>query len=99
MPEFSQWSGAAMNTRQLLLVPAAARTEISAVYSPTILADIAPEPVLAAPAISDPLHLENQECFKKKKIHLPLFQLSHTTNPLEDIKNVIWCFTDTLRGG
>lgn len=66
MPEFSQWSGAAMNTRQLLLVPAAARTEISAVYSPTILADIAPEPVLAALAISDPLHLENQECFKKK---------------------------------
>lgn len=60
-----------MNTRQLLLVPAAARTEISAVYSPTILADIAPEPVLAAPAISDPLYLENQECFKKKKkIHL-----------------------------
>lgn len=52
-----------MNTRQLLLVPAAARTEISAVYSPTILADIAPEPVLAAPAISDPLHLENRECF------------------------------------
>lgn len=72
MAEFSQWSGAAMNTRQLLLVPAAARTEISAVYSPTILADIAPEPVLAAPAISDPLYLENQECFKKKKkkIHL-----------------------------
>lgn len=67
MAEFSQWSGAAMNTRQLLLVPAAARTEISAVYSPTILADIAPEPVLAAPAISDPLYLENQECFKKKK--------------------------------
>lgn len=89
-----------MNTRQLLLVPAAARTEISAVYSPTILADIAPEPVLAAPAISDPLYLENQECFKKKKKSIwPLFQLSHTTNPPEAIKNVIWCFIHTLRGG
>lgn len=95
-----------MNTRQLLLVPAAARTEISAVYSATILADIVPEPVLAAPAISDPLYLENQECFKiklkkkkEKKSIWPLLQLSHTTNPPEAIKNVIWCFTRTLRGG
>lgn len=92
-----------MNTRQLLLVPAAARTEISAVYSPTILADIAPEPVVAAPAISDPLYLENQECFKKKKKNKnsiwPLFQLSHITNPPGAIKNVIWCFTHLLRGG
>lgn len=88
-----------MNTRQLLLVPAAARTEISAVYSPTILADIVPEPVLAA--ISDPLYLENQECFKtrrKKSLWLP-FQLSHTTDSPEAIKNVIWCFTHSLRGG
>lgn len=87
-----------MNTRQLLLVPAAARTEISAVYSPTILADIVPEPVLAAPAISDPLYLENQKCFKKKSTW-PLFQLSHTTDPPEAIKNVIWCFSHRLRGG
>lgn len=80
-----------MNTRQLLLVPAAARTEISAVYSPTILADTAPEPVLAAPAISDPLYLENQECFKKKKIpsgpcsSFPIQQI-----PLKLLKMLFW---------
>lgn len=66
MPEFSQLSGPATNTRQLSLVPAAAKTEISAVYSTTILVDIAPEPVVSTSGISDLLYLENQKHLKKK---------------------------------
>lgn len=72
-----------MRTRQLLLVPAAARTELSAVCSPTILADTAPEPVLAAPAISDPLHLENQECFKKKNNNKKIPSGPYSSFPIE----------------
>lgn len=69
MPDFSQLSGPATNTRQLLLVPAAAKTEISAVYSTTILVDIAPEPMVSTSGISDLLYLENQKHLKKN-IHL-----------------------------
>lgn len=69
MPDFSQLSGPATNTRQLLLVPAAAKTEISAVYSTTILVDIAPEPMVSTSGISDLLYLENQKHLKKC-IHL-----------------------------
>lgn len=67
MPDFSQLSGPATNTRQLLLLPAAAKTEISAVYSTTILVDIAPEPMVSTSGISDLLYLENQKRFKKIK--------------------------------
>lgn len=97
MPEFSQLSGPATNTRQLLLVPAAAKTEISAVYSTTILVDIAPGPMVSTSGISDLLYLENQKCFKKNKSIWTLFKLSQITNPTEVIKNIIWYFYSNIK--
>lgn len=92
MPEFSQLSGPATNTRQLWLVPAAAKTEISAVYSTTILVDIAPGPMVSTSGISDLLYLENQKCFKKNKSIWTLL-----TNPTEVIKNIIWYFYSNIK--
>lgn len=97
MPEFSQLSGPATNTRQLLLVPAAAKTEISAVYSTTILVDIAPEPIVSTSGISDLLYLESQKHLKKKISIWTLFELSQVTNPIEIIKIIIWHFYSNIR--